>query len=73
MHARRPELMRARHDRERAALAAKSAKKAQVVAIEEALEQMQREFEHEKQPLGGDRSSICGSRRPPATARWWPW
>jgi DNA-binding FadR family transcriptional regulator len=51
------ELMRARYtiESECAALAAKSAKKTQIVAIEEALEQMHREFEHEKQPLAGDR------------------
>ena len=51
------ELMRARYtiESECAALAAKSAKKAQVVAIEEALKQMHREFEHQKQPLAGDR------------------
>jgi DNA-binding FadR family transcriptional regulator len=51
------ELMRARYtiESECAALAAKSAKKAQIAAIEEALDVMQREFEHEKQPLGGDR------------------
>jgi DNA-binding FadR family transcriptional regulator len=51
------ELMRARYtiESECAALAAKSAKKAQVIAIEEALEQMHREFEQEKQPLSGDR------------------
>jgi GntR family transcriptional repressor for pyruvate dehydrogenase complex len=51
------ELMRARYtiESECAALAAKSAKKAQVAAIEDALDVMQREFEHEKQPLGGDR------------------
>jgi DNA-binding FadR family transcriptional regulator len=51
------ELMRARYtiESECAALAAKSAKKAQVAAIEDALEQMHREFEHEKQPLAGDR------------------
>ena len=51
------ELMRARYtiESECAALAAKSAKKAQIAAIEDALEQMHREFEHEKQPLAGDR------------------
>jgi DNA-binding FadR family transcriptional regulator len=51
------ELMRARYtiESECAALAAKSAKKSQIAAIEEALELMQREFETEKQPLGGDR------------------
>jgi DNA-binding FadR family transcriptional regulator len=51
------ELMRARYtiESECAALAAKSASKAQIVGIEEALEQMHREFEHEKQPLSGDR------------------
>jgi len=51
------ELMRARYtiESECAALAAKSAKKAQVAAIEEALDVMQREFEPEKQPLSGDR------------------
>ena len=51
------ELMRARYtiESECAALAAKSAKRAQVTAIEEALEQMHREFEHRKQPLAGDR------------------
>ena len=51
------ELMRARYtiESECAALAAKSAKKSQIAAIEEALEVMQREFESGKQPLGGDR------------------
>jgi len=51
------ELMRARYtiESECAALAAKSARKSQIVAIEEALEQMHREFELHKQPLGGDR------------------
>ena len=51
------ELMRARYtiESECAALAAKSAKKAQVSAIDEAMEQMHREFEHQKQPLAGDR------------------
>lgn len=51
------ELMRARYtiESECAALAAKSAKRTQVTAIEEALEQMHREFEHKKQPLAGDR------------------
>ena len=51
------ELMRARYtiEGECAALAAKSAKKTQVIAIEEALEQMHREFEYQKQPLAGDR------------------
>ncbi|TMH14351.1 MAG: FadR family transcriptional regulator [Betaproteobacteria bacterium] len=38
-----------------AALAAKSAKKAQIEAIEEALDLMQREMEDEKQPLNADR------------------
>jgi DNA-binding FadR family transcriptional regulator len=51
------ELLRARYviESECAALAAKSARKPQIAAIDEALLQMQREFEHEKQPLGGDR------------------
>lgn len=51
------ELLRARYviESECAALAAKSAKKAQVSGIEEALELMQRELDGEKQPLGGDR------------------
>jgi DNA-binding FadR family transcriptional regulator len=51
------ELMRARYtiESECAALAAKSATKTQLAAIEEALEQMQRDFEHEKQPLASDR------------------
>ncbi len=51
------ELMRARYtiESECAALAAKSANRTQISAIEDALEQMQREFEHEKQPLAGDR------------------
>jgi len=50
-------LMRARFtiESECAALAAKSASKMQISAIEDALEQMHREFEHEKQPLAGDR------------------
>jgi DNA-binding FadR family transcriptional regulator len=51
------ELLRARYviESECAALAAKSARKAQVAAIGQALEQMQRELEAEKQPLEGDR------------------
>ena len=51
------ELLRARYtiESECAALAAKSAKKAQVNAIEKALEQMQHELDGEKQPLDGDR------------------
>lgn len=51
------ELMRARYtiESECAALAAKSAKRGQIVAIEEALDMMEREYEHEKQPLAGDR------------------
>jgi DNA-binding FadR family transcriptional regulator len=51
------ELLRARYviEAECAALAAKTAKKAQVGAIEDALAQMQREFDGEAQPLGGDR------------------
>jgi DNA-binding FadR family transcriptional regulator len=51
------ELIKARWiiESECAALAAKSAKKSQVVAIEDALNQMHREFEHQKQPLAADR------------------
>jgi DNA-binding FadR family transcriptional regulator len=51
------ELLRARYviESECAALAAKSAKKAHLRAIEEALDQMQRELGGEKQPLSGDR------------------
>ncbi|MEO8345898.1 MAG: FadR/GntR family transcriptional regulator [Betaproteobacteria bacterium] len=51
------ELLRARYviEGETAALAAKSAKKAQVHAMEEALGAMQHELEGEKQPLEGDR------------------
>jgi DNA-binding FadR family transcriptional regulator len=51
------ELLRARYviEGETAALAAKSAKKAQVQAIEETLETMQHELDEDKQPLGGDR------------------
>jgi len=51
------ELMRARYtiESECAALAAKSAKKAQVAAIEDALVAMERDFELEKQPLDADR------------------
>jgi len=51
------ELMRARYtiESECAALAAKSAKKAQIAAIEEALAAMEREFVHEKRPLESDR------------------
>jgi DNA-binding FadR family transcriptional regulator len=50
------ELLRARHviEGECAALAAKSAKKPQLAAIEEALEVMQREFDADRQPLAGD-------------------
>jgi DNA-binding FadR family transcriptional regulator len=51
------ELLRARYviEGETAALAAKSAKKAQVQAIEETLDTMQHELDEDKQPLGGDR------------------
>jgi GntR family transcriptional regulator, transcriptional repressor for pyruvate dehydrogenase complex len=51
------ELLRARYviEGECAALAAKSAKKAQVASMEEALEDMQRELTERRQPLGGDR------------------
>jgi DNA-binding FadR family transcriptional regulator len=51
------ELLRARYviEGETAALAAKSAKKAQVEAIEETLATMQQELGDEKQPLAGDR------------------
>jgi DNA-binding FadR family transcriptional regulator len=51
------ELIRARHviESECAALAAKSVKKAQLTAIEEALGQMQRELDDDLQPLAGDR------------------
>jgi GntR family transcriptional repressor for pyruvate dehydrogenase complex len=51
------ELLRARYviEAETAALAAKSAKKAQVQAIEDALETMEHELQDDKQPLGGDR------------------
>jgi DNA-binding FadR family transcriptional regulator len=51
------ELLRARYviESECAALAAKSAKKPQLAAIEDALDAMRREFDAEKQPLSGDR------------------
>jgi DNA-binding FadR family transcriptional regulator len=51
------ELLRARYviESECAALAAKSAKKAQVDGIGDALDQMARELGDEKQPLAGDR------------------
>jgi len=51
------ELLRARYviESECAALAAKSAKKSQVTAIESALDDMERERRDGKQPLGGDR------------------
>jgi GntR family transcriptional repressor for pyruvate dehydrogenase complex len=51
------ELLRARYviEGETAALAAKSARKAQVQAIEEALQTMQQELDEDKQPLDGDR------------------
>ena len=52
------ELLRARYiiESECAALAAKSAKKPQLDAIAEALDEMQHEMqEHERQPLNGDR------------------
>src|SRR4030095_6917043 len=50
------ELLRARHviESECAALAAKSAKKAQIAAIEDAVAAMQREFDAHTQPLAGD-------------------
>ena len=51
------ELLRARYviEGETAALAAKSAKKAQLRAIEEALGTMQKELDDDRQPLDGDR------------------
>jgi len=51
------ELLRARYviESECAALAAKSVKKAQLAAIEDALGQMQRELDEDSQPLAGDR------------------
>jgi DNA-binding FadR family transcriptional regulator len=51
------ELLRARYviESECAALAAKSAKKSQVTAIEAALDEMERERRDGRQPLGGDR------------------
>jgi len=51
------ELLRARYviEGETAALAAKSAKKGQVQAIEETLESMRHELDDDKQPLDGDR------------------
>jgi DNA-binding FadR family transcriptional regulator len=51
------ELLRARYviEGETAALAAKSAKKAQIEAIEETLSTMQQELAEERQPLAGDR------------------
>ena len=51
------ELMRARYtiESECAALAARSAKRAQVAAIEEALAAMERDFEQANAPLDGDR------------------
>ena len=51
------ELLRARYviESECAALAAKSAKKSQVTAIEVALDEMERERRDGRQPLGGDR------------------
>jgi len=50
------ELLRARHviESECAALAAKSAKKAQIAAIEDAAAAMQKEFDAHTQPLAGD-------------------
>jgi len=50
------ELLRARHviESECAALAAKSAKKAQIAAIEDAVAAMQKEFDAHTQPLAGD-------------------
>jgi GntR family transcriptional repressor for pyruvate dehydrogenase complex len=51
------ELLRARYviEGETAALAAKSAKKGQVAAIEEALDSMKHELDDDRQPLDGDR------------------
>jgi DNA-binding FadR family transcriptional regulator len=51
------ELLRARYviESECAALAAKSARKTQLTAIEQALDQMEREREAQKPPLEGDR------------------
>jgi GntR family transcriptional regulator, transcriptional repressor for pyruvate dehydrogenase complex len=51
------ELLRARYviESECAALAAKSAKRTQVVAIEDALDEMDRDMEAGRQPLPGDR------------------
>jgi len=50
-------LLRARYviESECAALAAKSAKRAQLRAIEDALDDMDREMDNERQPLPGDR------------------
>ncbi len=66
------ELLRARYviEGECAALAAKSAKKANVAAMEEALDQMQREMgaSGSRSPATG--CSTCALRRRPATARW---
>ena len=51
------ELLRARYviESECAALAAKSAKRAQVAAMEEALDEMERDMDAGRQPLPGDR------------------
>jgi GntR family transcriptional regulator, transcriptional repressor for pyruvate dehydrogenase complex len=51
------ELMRARYtiESECAALAAKSAKRGQISAIEDALAMMERDFAHDAQPIAGDR------------------
>jgi len=51
------ELMRARYtiESECAALAAKSAKKSQIVAIDEALDAMERDFAQQRSPLDADR------------------
>jgi len=51
------ELLRARYviEGETAALAAKSAKKAQVTAIEDALAAMEKDFDTDRMPLSGDR------------------
>ncbi len=76
------ELLRARYviESECAALAAKSARKTQLASIAEALDQMQRELDDQKQPFerrsivppahsGGDRQRRAGRRRQDALGR----
>ena len=69
------ELLRARYviESECAALAAKTAKKPQVQAIEAALDEMQGEMQGARSRWAATGCSTCASPKRPATGRWWPW